>query len=235
MSIFGRLFAYTKTGLRLQSFSRSCILGGRFFRFNAKPSCCFFSAKRPRMDVVLLSNEFDISSNSLSGAVHGCIAPDRGYPPPPVPLLSSVPPCTLLNVEFAPQTRCCIEPPPSVAVLNAYLRVHFWLRGSDKAETSLLRGTSNIHVASELTHPCQCLDVSLRAANSLLPNTTAILGGSEQNSKQPNVHGCTFGCDGIRGGSELAFLSIKTDNKCSEPYDDFSLIHLEDPIRQNLS
>ena len=54
----------------------------------------------------LLSNEFDISSNSLSGAVHGCIAPDRGYPPLPVPLLSSVPPCTLLNVEFAPQTRC---------------------------------------------------------------------------------------------------------------------------------
>ena len=41
-----------------------------------------------------------------------------------MPLLSSVPPCTLLNVEFAPQTRCCIEPPPSVAVLNAYLRVH---------------------------------------------------------------------------------------------------------------
>ena len=48
----------------------------------------------------------------------------KGYPPPPMPLLSSVPPCTLLNVEFAPQTRCCIEPPPSVAVLNAYLRVH---------------------------------------------------------------------------------------------------------------
>ena len=42
----------------------------------------------------------------------------KGYPPPPMPLLSSVPPCTLLNVEFAPQTRCCIEPPPSVAVLN---------------------------------------------------------------------------------------------------------------------
>lgn len=62
-----------------------------------------------------------------------------------------------------------------------------------------------------------------------------IRGGSEQNSKQPNVHPCTFGCDAFRGGSELAFLSIKTDNKCSEPYDDFSLIHLENPIRQNLS
>lgn len=83
-----------------------------------------FFAKCPRMDVVLLSNEFDVSSNSLSSVVYGCIAPDRGYPPPPVPLLSSVPPCTLLNVEFTPQTRCCIEPPPSVAVLNAYLRVH---------------------------------------------------------------------------------------------------------------
>ena len=46
------------------------------------------------MDVVLLSNEFDVSSNSLSGAVHGCIAPDRGYPPPPVPLHWLVRPCT---------------------------------------------------------------------------------------------------------------------------------------------
>ena len=32
-----------------------------------------------------------------------------------------------------------------------YIRVHFWLRVSDKAETSLLRGTSNIRAASELT------------------------------------------------------------------------------------
>ena len=87
-----------------------------------------------------------------------------------------------------------------------------------------------------LQHPCCKLTCEFcKSKTSFLPNTPAILGGSEQNSKQPNVHGCTFGCDGIRGGSELAFLSIKTDNKCSEPYDDFSLIHLEDPIRQNLS
>ena len=50
--------------------------------------------------------------------------------------------------------------------------------------------------------------MSLRAANSLLTNTTAIRGGSEQNSKQPNVHGCTFGCDGILGGSESAHPCI---------------------------
>ena len=50
--------------------------------------------------------------------------------------------------------------------------------------------------------------MSLRAANSLLTNTTAIRGGSEQNSKQPNVHGCTFGCDGIRAASELTSLSM---------------------------
>ena len=31
---------------------------------------------------------------------------------------------------------------------------------------------------------------------------------SRKNSKQPNVHGCTFGCDGIRGGSELTSLSM---------------------------
>ena len=49
-----------------------------------------------------------------------------------------------------------------------YIHVHFWLRVSDKAETSLLRGTSGIRAASELTHPCQCLDVCLHAANSLL-------------------------------------------------------------------
>ena len=36
MSIFGRLFAYAKTGLRLQSFSRYCIIGGRFFRSRSK-------------------------------------------------------------------------------------------------------------------------------------------------------------------------------------------------------
>jgi hypothetical protein len=48
----------------------------------------------------LLSNEFDISSNSLSGAVHGCIVPDRGYPPLPVPLVKNVHPCTFLTASF---------------------------------------------------------------------------------------------------------------------------------------
>ena len=87
-----------------------------------------------------------------------------------------------------------------------------------------------------LQHPCCKLTCEFcKSKTSFLPNTPAIRGGSEQNSKQPNVHGCTFDCDGIRVRSELAFLSIKTDNKCSEPYDDFSLIHLENPIRQNLS
>ena len=56
-----------------------------------------FFAKCPRMDVVLLSNEFDVSSNSLSGAVHGCIAPDGGYLPPPVPLVKNVHPCTFFS------------------------------------------------------------------------------------------------------------------------------------------
>ena len=96
-----RLFACTKTGLRLQSFSRYCIIGGRFFRFTAKPSCCSFSAKRPRMDVVLLSNEFDISSNSLSGAVHGCIVPDRGYPPLPFRCVQELTSLSILGREFA--------------------------------------------------------------------------------------------------------------------------------------
>jgi len=87
-----------------------------------------------------------------------------------------------------------------------------------------------------LQHPCCKLTCEFcKSKTSFFPNTPAILGGSEQNSKQPNVHGCIFGCDAIRAASELAFLSIKTDNKCSEPYDDFSLIHLENPIRQNLS
>jgi len=61
------------------------------------------------------------------------------------------------------------------------------------------------------------------------------LNGRDFIIRQPNVQGSTFVNDAIRGDSELAFLSIKTDNKCSEPYDDFSLIHLENPIRQNLS
>ena len=52
------------------------------------PAVLFLQNVHGWMDVVLLSNEFDVSSNSLSGAVHGCIAPDRGYPPPPVPLLN---------------------------------------------------------------------------------------------------------------------------------------------------
>ena len=41
------------------------------------------------------------------------------------PLLSSVPPCTLLNDKFFyRKTYCCLEPPPSVAVLKltAFLR-----------------------------------------------------------------------------------------------------------------
>ena len=100
----------------------------------------------------------------------------------------------------------------------------------------LLIDTPDIRVHSENVHPCCKLTCEFcKSKTSFLPNTPAIRGGSEQNSKQLNVHGCIFGCDGIRGASELAFLSIKTDNKCSEPYDDFSLIHLENPIRQNLS
>ena len=31
---------------------------------------------------------------------------------------------------------------------------------------------------------------------------------SRKNSKQPNVHGCIFGCDGIRAASELTSLSM---------------------------
>ena len=105
--------------------------------------------------------------------------------------------------------------------------------------SAVLTGCQWFHAVSSyvnLQHPCCKLTCEFcKSKTSFLPNTPAIHGGTEQNSKQPNVHGCIFGCDDILGGSELAFLSIKTDNKCSEPYDDFSLIHLEDPIRQNLS
>ncbi len=102
-----------------------------------------------------------------------------------------------------------------------------------------LTGGQWFHAVSSyvnLQHPCCKLTCEFcKSKTSFLPNTPVIRGGSEQNSKQPNVHECTFGCNAFHGGSELAFLSIKTDNKCSEPYDDFSLIHLENPIRQNLS
>ena len=83
-----------KTGLRLQSFSRSCIIGGRFFR-----SCSKTAAYR-----------------KTNGKKDIRLRPCR---------------CIGLYVHVqanawvcVPQTRCCIEPPPSVAVLNAYLRVH---------------------------------------------------------------------------------------------------------------
>ena len=35
---------------------------------------------RPWMDVVLCSNEFDISSNSSSSVVHGCTTLESGFP-----------------------------------------------------------------------------------------------------------------------------------------------------------
>ena len=169
-----------KTGLRLQSFSRSCIIGGRFFRSRSKTAA--YLKTNGKKDIRLR-------------------------------------PCRSSKM---------------------YLRVHFWLRlFCGTKNSAVLTGGQWFHAVSSyvnLQHPCCKLTCEFcKSKTSFLPNTPAILGGSEQNSKQPNVHGCTFGCDGIRGGSELAFLSIKTDNKCSEPYDDFSLIHLEDPIRQNLS
>ena len=190
--------------------------------------------------MVLLSNEFDVSSNSLSSVVYGCIAPDRGYPPPPVPMHWLVRPCTSQCVSLRTANSLLAN---TTAILGGSESVHpctFLTASFGFAETSLLlTGCQWFHAVSSyvnLQHPCCKLTCEFcKSKTSFLPNTPAILGGSEQNSKQPNVHGCIFGCDDILGASELAFLSIKTDNKCSEPYDDFSLIHLENPIRQNLS
>ena len=56
-----------------------------FCLFCSIPAVLLLSSKtasalyRPRMDVVLCSNEFDISSNSLSSTVQGCTTLDRGY------------------------------------------------------------------------------------------------------------------------------------------------------------
>ena len=105
---------FTEKQIRLLSFSLLClggfllaqktVSGSNLFPVPASSEAGFsaplqslpavFFAKCPRMDVVLLSNEFDVSSNSLSSVVYGCIAPDRGYPPPPVPLHWLVRPCT---------------------------------------------------------------------------------------------------------------------------------------------
>ena len=69
-----------------------------------------------------------------------------------------------------------------------------------------LTGCQWFHAVSSyvnLQHPCCKLTCEFcKSKTSFLPNTPAIHGGTEQNSKQPNVHGCTFGCDGILGGSE---------------------------------
>ena len=153
MSIFGRLFAYAKTGLRLQSFSRYCIIGGRFFRSRSKTAA--YLKTNGKKDIRLR-------------------------------------PCRTSKM---------------------YIHVHFWLRVFCGTKNSaVLTGCQWFHAVSSyvnLQHPCCKLTCEFcKSKTSFLPNTPAIRGGSEQNSKQPNVHGCIFGCDSIRAASELTSLSM---------------------------
>ena len=63
-------------------------------------------------------------------------------------------------------------------------------------------------------HPCTFLTATFlwnkkwRCTDRMSVVLCSIEFFSRKNSKQPNVHGCTFGCDGIRAASELTSLSM---------------------------
>ena len=72
-----RMYRFDMTALSACIFLPLLLCSGGVFPLALqKPQMLF---DRPRMDVVLCSNEFDIPSNSLSSVVQGRTTLDRGY------------------------------------------------------------------------------------------------------------------------------------------------------------
>ena len=152
MSIFGRLFACAKTGLRLQSFSRSCIIGGRFFR-----SCSTTAAYRKtngKKDIRLCPSAMskhchpcqclDVSLRAANSLLWQDVSGSMQYRVTSIYNIHVV--NWLASFAKAKHRFCLIRPPymavlnktrsnqmymdvhlvamASLAVLNTYLRVH---------------------------------------------------------------------------------------------------------------
>ena len=109
--------------------------------------------------------------------------------------------CTILAIKRIPLLSCAAVE-PCTSVYTAQRQVFL-------TKNLLLHGTSNIHVASELTSLSMLgrkFAVQTHCSDRRSVVHRRIEFFSRKNSKQPNVHGCIFGCDAIRGGSEMPFL-----------------------------
>ena len=121
MSIFGRLFAYAKTGLRLQSFSRSCIIGGRFFRSRSKTAA--YRKTNGKKDIRLRPCRFwiDILVNAWTWVCFANSLLWQEVSGSQQNRVTSIYNSHVVNwlASFAKaKHRFCLIRPPSVAVLN---------------------------------------------------------------------------------------------------------------------
>ena len=88
--------------------------------------------------------------------------------------VKNIHPCIFFTYVFAGQTRCCVEPPPSVAVLKYHLPLAFENSGTGyKARTKIKRRHGKKYTSLYIFYLRVC------RANTLLRGTTAIRGGSE--------------------------------------------------------